>query len=55
MGDPQGCARVIATALTARLPRSRYLVGLDAPALLLTQTFTPTALKDRIIRLGLGI
>lgn len=55
MGKPEACARVIGTALTTRLPRSRYLVGLDAQALLLSQTLTPTAIKDRIIRLGLGI
>lgn len=55
MGKPETCARVIATALTTRMPRSRYLVGVDAQALFLSQTFTPTAIKDRIIRLGLGI
>jgi NAD(P)-dependent dehydrogenase (short-subunit alcohol dehydrogenase family) len=55
MGKPEACAKVIANALTARLPRSRYLVGLDAQAMALGQTFTPTAIKDRLIRLGLGI
>ena len=55
MGNPDACAKVILTALTSRIPRSRYLVGLDAQAMLLTQTFTPTAIKDRLIRLGLGI
>jgi NAD(P)-dependent dehydrogenase (short-subunit alcohol dehydrogenase family) len=55
MGDPQGCAKVIATALSTRLPRSRYLVGLDAQAMNLADTFTPTFVKDRFIRLGLGI
>ncbi|MBI2708131.1 MAG: SDR family NAD(P)-dependent oxidoreductase [Actinobacteria bacterium] len=55
MGNPEACARVIAGALTARLPRSRYVVGLDAQALLLGSTLTPTAVKDRLIRLGLGI
>jgi NAD(P)-dependent dehydrogenase (short-subunit alcohol dehydrogenase family) len=55
MGDPQGCAKVIASALTSRLPRARYLVGLDAQALSIADSFTPTFLKDRFIRLGLGI
>ena len=55
MGQPAGCAKVIATALTAGSPRSRYLVGLDAQALLMAERFTPTFLKDRAIRLGLGI
>ena len=55
MGHPEGCAKVIATALTAGNPRRRYLVGLDAQALLMAQRFTPTFVKDRAIRFGLGI
>jgi NAD(P)-dependent dehydrogenase (short-subunit alcohol dehydrogenase family) len=55
MGNPDACAKVIAGALTSRFPRSRYLVGLDAQALSLADTMTPTFLKDRFIRLGLGI
>lgn len=55
MGDPQGCARVIAGALTTRLPRARYLVGLDAQAANLADTFTPTFVKDRVFRATLGI
>ncbi|CAN5493596.1 oxidoreductase [soil metagenome] len=55
MGSPDGCAKVVATALTASIPRNRYLVGIDAQALLLAQRFTPSFLKDRVIRLGLGL
>lgn len=55
MGDPGACARVVVRALTSRTPRSRYLVGLDAQAMLVSQNLTPTAIKDRLIRLGLGI
>lgn len=55
MGNPQQCAKVIATALTTRFPRARYLVGLDAQALNLADSLTPTFVKDRIMRLGLGI
>jgi NAD(P)-dependent dehydrogenase (short-subunit alcohol dehydrogenase family) len=55
MGNPDACAKVIAGALTSRLPRARYLVGLDAQAMNLADTLTPTFLKDRFIRLGLGI
>ncbi|QXC59605.1 SDR family NAD(P)-dependent oxidoreductase [Aquihabitans sp. G128] len=55
MGSPDGCARVVATALTTSFPRNRYLVGIDAQAMLLAQRFTPTFLKDRVIRLGLGL
>lgn len=55
MGSPDGCAKVVATALTASMPRNRYLVGIDAQAMLLAQRLTPTFLKDRVIRLGLGL
>ena len=55
MGDPRSCARVVGAALTARLPRSRYLVGLDARALCVASSLTPTPVKDLALRLGLGI
>ena len=55
MGNPETCAKVIASALTTRYPRARYLVGLDAQAMNFADTVTPTFLKDRFIRLGLGI
>ena len=55
MGNPEACAKVIATALTTRFPRARYLVGLDAQAMNLADSMTPTFIKDRFIRLGLGI
>jgi NAD(P)-dependent dehydrogenase (short-subunit alcohol dehydrogenase family) len=55
MGAPGACARVVAGALTARLPRSRYLVGLDARALFVANSLTPTPVKDLALRLGLGI
>ncbi|HVV38196.1 MAG TPA: SDR family NAD(P)-dependent oxidoreductase [Acidimicrobiales bacterium] len=55
MGDPTQCARTIATALTTRLPRARYLVGADARALLLADTLTPTPIKDFFLRRGLDL
>ncbi len=55
MGDPSQCAKVIATALTTRLPRPRYLVGLDARALFVADALTPTPIKDLMLRLGLGL
>jgi NAD(P)-dependent dehydrogenase (short-subunit alcohol dehydrogenase family) len=55
MGDPSQCAKVIAGALTSRSPRARYLVGLDAQVLNLADTFTPTPVKDRVVRLFLGM
>jgi NAD(P)-dependent dehydrogenase (short-subunit alcohol dehydrogenase family) len=55
MGDPGMVARTIAGALRARHPRARYLVGLDAVALNLAETMTPTTVKDRVMRLVLGL
>jgi NAD(P)-dependent dehydrogenase (short-subunit alcohol dehydrogenase family) len=55
MGDPAQVAKVVANVLSSRAPRARYLVGVDANVLALTDRFTPTALKDRLTRLGLGL
>jgi len=55
MGDPGMVARVIAGALTGRNRRARYLVGLDAHAINVADTFTPTTVKDRVMRFVLGI
>ncbi len=54
-GNPAGVAKVIAGALSARAPRARYLVGYDAQALAVVDRVTPTMLKDRVIRLALGL
>ena len=55
MGSPGACAKVIAGALTTSWPRSRYLVGIDAQAMLLAQRLTPSFVKDRVVRFGLGL
>jgi NAD(P)-dependent dehydrogenase (short-subunit alcohol dehydrogenase family) len=55
MADPASVARVIARALESRSPRARYLVGPDAQALALVERLAPTALKDRVSRLLLGL
>ncbi len=55
MGEPRQCAKVIAGAISTRHPRPRYLVGLDARALATMDRFTPSAVKDRITRLALGL
>ena len=55
MGSPAQCARVIAGAVDARIPRPRYLVGLDAQALRLGDRLTPDLVQDRILRLVLGL
>lgn len=54
MGEPAHCARVILDVVEGN-PRARYLVGLDAQALGVLQQVTPTAVKDRITRLTLGL
>jgi NAD(P)-dependent dehydrogenase (short-subunit alcohol dehydrogenase family) len=55
MGQPARVAGVIARALGTPFPRARYLVGYDAQVLALAQTFTPTMVRDRVIRLTLGL
>jgi hypothetical protein len=55
MGDPAGVAGVIVKAMTARAPAPRYLVGYDAQLLALAEPLTPTALKDWISRVTLGL
>ena len=55
MGNPGQVATVIARALSARTPRSRYIVGLDAQMLAIGDRLTPTVVKDTISRLTLGL
>ena len=55
MARPDAVAEVIGSALTARSPRARYLVGLDAPGIVAVQSLVPTALRDRVVRLLTGL
>jgi NAD(P)-dependent dehydrogenase (short-subunit alcohol dehydrogenase family) len=55
MGGPAQVGKVISRALTSSRPRARYLVGLDAQAMAMADQLTPTAVKDLVIRLGLGL
>jgi NAD(P)-dependent dehydrogenase (short-subunit alcohol dehydrogenase family) len=55
MGNPASCAEVIAGALSSKVPRARYLVGLDAQAAAIADRLTPTFVKDRVYRFGLGL
>ena len=55
MGDPQGCAKVIANALSTRVPRARYLVGIDAQAAAMASRLAPTFVRDRVLRIALGL
>ncbi len=47
-------AAVVEHALTARRPRARYVVGADARGQALVERL-PAALRDRLLRLALGI
>lgn len=55
MGQPSQVAVVIAKALGARLPRARYLVGIDAQLMAVGDRFTPTVVKDVVSRFTLGL
>jgi NAD(P)-dependent dehydrogenase (short-subunit alcohol dehydrogenase family) len=54
-GDPATVGRVITRAIGSRSPRARYLVGYDAQSLAVVTSFTPTVIKDRVMRLTLGL
>ena len=55
MGNAERCAKTIVTALTTGSPRARYLVGLDAQVTNVLTRITPTVVRDRVIRRGLGL
>ena len=55
MGNPRTVAKVVVKALHNRNPNARYLVGYDAMMLALMERVTPTAVKDRVSRLTLGL
>jgi NAD(P)-dependent dehydrogenase (short-subunit alcohol dehydrogenase family) len=46
---PEACARAIAHALSARRPRTRYLVGTDARIQAAVVRFLPDRLRDRLV------
>jgi hypothetical protein len=47
--EPEEVAEVIGKALTARRPRTRYLVGRDAKARALLSTLLPDRLMDALV------
>jgi NAD(P)-dependent dehydrogenase (short-subunit alcohol dehydrogenase family) len=55
MGEPRQCARLIARLLDHPHPRTRYLVGYDAQALAVAERLAPTGIKDRVLRMALGL
>lgn len=52
---PARCAAAIADVLDARLPRARYIVGRDTQMSILASRLTPTAVKDVVFRVSLGL
>jgi NAD(P)-dependent dehydrogenase (short-subunit alcohol dehydrogenase family) len=55
MGDPIDVGRVIASVMTVKKPKSRYLVGYDARAIDIYSKLLPTEVRDRLARLTLGL
>jgi NAD(P)-dependent dehydrogenase (short-subunit alcohol dehydrogenase family) len=55
MGDPAAVARLVASLMSARRPRARYLVGNDAQAAALAERFTPTFVRDLVTRQVMGL
>lgn len=55
MGDPIEVARLIASVMTAKKPKPRYLVGYDARAIDIYSKVLPTEVRDRLARLTLGL
>ena len=55
LASPSRVAGVIGRALTVRSPRPRYLVGYDAQLANLMDRAVPTRIKDRVMRLTLGL
>jgi NAD(P)-dependent dehydrogenase (short-subunit alcohol dehydrogenase family) len=53
--SPEVVAYVVATALEAIKPRTRYIVGMDAKIQVLMSRFLPDRLRDRIVSRFLGI
>jgi NAD(P)-dependent dehydrogenase (short-subunit alcohol dehydrogenase family) len=52
---PEKVARVVAHALTARRPRTRYLVGADARVMATLKKLLPDRLRDRLVARATGL
>ncbi|HUB36572.1 MAG TPA: SDR family oxidoreductase [Solirubrobacteraceae bacterium] len=52
---PEKVAATIERALTARRPRARYLVGVDARGMVAARAILPSGIFDRILRRALGV
>ena len=52
---PEKVAKVVAHALTASRPRTRYLVGADAKAMAALRKLLPDRLRDRLVARAAGL
>jgi NAD(P)-dependent dehydrogenase (short-subunit alcohol dehydrogenase family) len=52
---PEKVAKVVTHALTARRPRTRYLVGADARAMATLKRLLPDRLRDRLVARATGL
>ena len=52
---PEKVAEAVARALTAKRPRTRYLVGADARVTLLMRRLVPDRIRDRIVARAAGL
>jgi NAD(P)-dependent dehydrogenase (short-subunit alcohol dehydrogenase family) len=52
---PEKVARAVAHALTSRRPRGRYLVGMEARAMVALQTVLPTRAFDAVVARNMGM
>jgi NAD(P)-dependent dehydrogenase (short-subunit alcohol dehydrogenase family) len=52
---PEKVAKVVAHALTARRPRTRYLVGADAKAMATLKKLLPDRLRDQLVARASGL
>ena len=55
LASPSRVAGVVGRALTVRSPRPRYLIGYDAQLANMIDRAVPTRIKDRVMRLTLGL
>ena len=55
MGDPIEVGRLIASVMTVKKPKSRYLIGYDARAIDIYSKLLPTEVRDRLARITLGL
>ncbi|HEV2035088.1 MAG TPA: SDR family oxidoreductase [Candidatus Dormibacteraeota bacterium] len=55
MGDPIEVARLIASVMSSKTPKARYLIGYDARAIDIYSKVLPTGVRDRLARITLGL